>query len=98
MGINSESSCLTVEAALQLAVSLLKNGEREWRHARDIHSLLEMDLREQPIQLPVDAEEFEHLLEKDGRFVAVGHGFFSLEGVEIDMDYFNHLISMGMYG
>jgi len=98
MGKMNANNCLTEEATLHLAVSLLKDGDREWRHARDIHGMIEMDLENLGLVLPVDVDRFETLLKNDQRFTALGHGFFSLEGVEVDMDYFNRLISMGMYG
>jgi len=89
---------LTDEATLCLAVSVLQKEEREYLNAHDIHSIIETNIEEQPLRLPVDAKDFETMLEKSEKFVSLGHGFFSLEGVEVNMELFKRLIAMGMYG
>ena len=96
--MKSETASLTVEASLQLAVSLMRDGDREWRLGEDIHALIEMDLEGHSKRLPMDEKEFVALLEKDKRFKSIGHGFFALEGVKVDMKQFNRLIAMGMFG
>jgi len=60
--------------------------------------MIEMDIEEQPLQLPVDEEAFEKMLEEDERFVSLGHDFYSLKGVDVNREKFKKLIAMGMVG
>jgi len=92
--MNIGHNCLTVEGSLQLAVELLKFGDRDWRLGRDIHALLQIDLEGERLQLPMDEDEFVLLLEKDERFKSLAHGFFALGDAEVDMDHLNRLIAM----